>query len=787
MLRIARAPPVVGLALAVAAGATLIHLGVPLFWTLPSLLLLLRPNPASPRPPWAPLSLILAFFAGALLAGHWTRIQRQDCRLHLPEGAGLEVRGRILGRMVDDRGELRVQVGLPGACRSHLRFVLTRRAAAGIPRHGLPPGAALALDGQWRKGRWAPGHDPLWAGYLRADGLRVIPPDAEGRGGLVDFRSRIQERLGELYPSQGPLVEALVLARKEGLAAGVREAFARAGTAHLLAISGFHVGVVAGLLLLLGAWLGLSHPVRFLLGSVGVWIYVLFIGFPDAALRAASILSILAAGRVAGRPVAPLGALATAFLLFLAADPGALLRIGFQLSFAGAFGLVVGSRPLGETLRKWGFFRKHGVLTSGLAAGVSATLATLPLVAWHFGRISLVGVPVTLLATPLITLAIPGIFFSLAASLIHPLPGRFIAMGVETDLWLLTHGVEWAAGLPFASAWISRPAVLAGCSGLALGFLARGPGSGGGRRRRRRTLLPMGVLVGVMGWPVADLVLNRGTLEMVVLDVGQGDALVIRSPLGRWILVDAGPRTESFDAGARTVLPYLRRRGVQDLALMVLTHPDMDHVGGSGAILREFPVGAVLDPGRAVGSQVFLDALQGARLGGVPWRVVQAGDSVNLDGVALRVLWPPGQEGDRRKGAVSFSPEARALAARGSNEASVVLEIRFGAFSALLTGDASTEVEEAILPLLLSHRIQLLKVGHHGSVTSTSSELLERGGPDVAVISVGRRNRYGHPHPGVLRKIMDAGAEIYRTDRDGPLVIRARRDGSHEVRRLTPD
>lgn len=775
----------VGLALATAAGAFLIHQGVPFPWTLPSLLLLLRPDRSSPRPGLHLWPLVLAFLAGSLLTSQWTRKQRSDCRISLADGARLEVFGRTEGRVVEGRGEIRVREGLPGRCSTSIRFVLPSRVADTLSPGALAPGAALGLAGEWRKGRWVPGQDPLRAGYLRV--ARIRPPGSGkggGWGGPSRIRAGIQSRLGALFPSQGPLVEALVLARKERLAPEVRDAFARAGTAHLLAISGFHVGVVAGLLLLLGSWLGLPHPARFLLGSAGVWIYVVLIGFPDAALRAAFILSLLALGRGFGRPVAPMGALGTAFLLFLLADPGALLRIGFQLSFAGALGLVAWSRPLEAVLRRWPALRSRRVLASGLAAGVSATLATLPLVGWHFGRVSVVGIPVTLLATPLITLAIPGIILSLLLSFLHPLAGGFMAQGVEAILWLLTEGVEWVASLSFSSIWISRPAVLAGCLGLALGVTA--PGWVPAKRRApawRR--LALGALAGILLWPWADLALNRGTLEMVVLDVGQGDALALRSPGGRWILVDAGPKTEHFDAGARTVLPYLRQRGVRELAFLILTHPDMDHVGGAGSILGQLHVSTVLDPGRAVGSQVFLAALEEAHAHGVPWRIVQAGDSLNLDGVALRVLWPPGP--GRGRGTNPALPPGVERLVQGSNEASVILELRYGAFSALLTGDAPREVEEAVLPLIHSQTIQLLKVGHHGSDTSTSPELLERTDPELAVISVGRRNRYGHPDPRVVRRIQGAEVRIYRTDRDGPLSVRARKDGTYEVRRLTLD
>jgi competence protein ComEC len=732
----------------------------------------------------------LAFLAGGLLTHAWDQNQATDCRYHIRENTGLEVIGRVEGRVVGGRGEVVPGAGGAGGCDLPLRFVLSGKATRAIQAFApddpegdgvlsIPAGSSVRLQGRWRRGQAAEARDPIRAGYLRVEDLALREDPDSDRWDVGRWAGWVQSRLGALFPNEGALVEALVLARKESLPPALRESFARAGTAHLLAISGFHVGVVAGLLLLAGGWVGLPYATRFLLGSAGVWGYVLFIGLPDAALRAALILTVLALGRSWGRAVAPLGVLASAFLWFLVTDPGALLRPGFQLSFAGALGLVSWARPLSRRLSEGPGPRLPPVLASGVAAGVSATLATLPIVAWHFGRVSVVGIPLTLLVAPLVALAIPGIFLSLFASTLNPHLGAFLAIGVEATVTAFSGVVEWAGALPFASVWVSRPGVMAGCAGVAAAMaLARvrpalSPGG-------RRTILLVGACSGVLLWPVAAGVAGRGVLELVVLDVGQGDALLLRSPRGRWILVDAGPKSESFDAGARIVLPYLRRRGVRNLDLLILTHPDMDHVGGAGAILREFPVRGVLDPGMAVGTEVFLDALEGARENGVPWAVGTAGDSLDLDGIALRVLWPRRAE---------IEPDSEPdlelvdlLAEEGANGASVVLEIRYGDFAALLTGDAPAAVEEEILPRVLSPGVRVIKVGHHGSRSSTSPELLERISPDLAVISVGRRNRYGHPHDEVLRRLESEGVRILRTDRNGIVSIRAREDGGLSVR-----
>ncbi len=608
----------------------------------------------------------------------------------------------------------------------------------------------------------------MWAGYLRVDSAGVAPGgrSSQWRGVRERITTWVRSSAERLYPETSSLVLALVWARKDGLDRSVREAFSRAGVAHLLAISGFHVGVVAGVLFLLLGLMGGTQTFRFVASGIGVWIYVVTIGLPDAASRAAVLLSLLTVGRIANRAVHPLGALATAFLGLLLFDPGALTRPGFQLSFAGATGLVLGYRPISEGLDR--LFRKRipSGLLGGIGAGAAATLATLPLVAWHFGRISLVGIPVTLLATPLIVLAIPGIFLSLLLLALGPGPASVVASGVEVVLLVLLEIVQRASALPMASLWVPHNLVLLGTGALAVvGVLAlsvpgmmRGP--------RGRILFLSGVTVFFLG-PPGLLLLERGSLELVVLDVGQGDASLIRSPGGRWILVDAGPSGLGYDAGEQTVVPFLRGRGVSELEFMILTHPDMDHVGGASSVLEEMDVGAVLDPGMPAGTEAFLGALETARARGIPWRVLQAGDSINLDGMVLRVLAPEG-EGEGRE-------------EDGANRASIVLEVRFGAFSALLTGDAPAESETRFLPRTLSPRINVLKVGHHGSSTSTSPGLLRRINPEVALISVGRRNRFGHPTAEVISRLRNGGTRIFRTDQVGALVVRAQEDGRFSV------
>jgi competence protein ComEC len=288
------------------------------------------------------------------------------------------------------------------------------------------------------------------------------------------------------------------------------------------------------------------------------------------------------------------------------------------------------------------------------------------------------------------------------------------------------------------------------------------------RGRARSRVLVAGALAGIVAWPGLLALQSLGTVELLVVDVGQGDAIALRTPRGRWVLVDAGPAWEG-DPGASPVVRSLRRRGVRRLEALILTHPDLDHVGGAPAVLAAFPVGEILDPGEPAGKSAYVAVLEAASRLGIPWRQARAGDLRSWDGLDLRVLHP------------GSGPAALAEGDTDSNDASVVLAVAFGSFEALLTGDAPTSVERALLAGV-SRELEVLKVGHHGSLTSTDPALLAHAHPALALVSVGRRNRYGHPAPDVLERLAAAGASVRRTDEEGTLSVLGREDGTWLVR-----
>ena len=255
-----------------------------------------------------------------------------------------------------------------------------------------------------------------------------------------------------------------------------------------------------------------------------------------------------------------------------------------------------------------------------------------------------------------------------------------------------------------------------------------------------------------------------------MIDVGQGDAIALRTPRARWILVDAGDQWRETDVGERVVAPYLRRRG-GDIAAFILSHPHADHIGGAASVIRRMPVGFVWDGGYAQASTVYEGVLNAARDRRVAWRSARERDTIEIDGVRLTVLSPDAAE-------IAAAPDA--------NAASVVVMAEYRGVRILLTGDAERDVESRLSARLgRSLRADVLKVGHHGSSTSTTAPLLDAVAPRIALISVGAGNRYGHPNAEVMEALRARGAQVLRTDDVGTIVVSI--DGGSELQVAAED
>lgn len=638
----------------------------------------------------------------------------------------------------------------------------TRAVVKGSVERG-PCGGALTV-------RWPDGHPArggtAWLisgsfagdaarGVLVARRVRVVDPAPAGRGAL---RGRIAERTARLFGARAPLVDALVLGRRTDLDPATRERYVQAGLAHLLAISGLHVGFLAAWVMLILTGLGFTPRRRLAAGLALVWAYVWLLGFPDAAMRATLMLGLAGVARLGQRVVSPRGLLGlTAFALMIA-DPWAVQSVGAWLSFTAVAAVIWASRATAKR-RRW---------IRTLAPAAAATAATAPLTAYAFGTVAPVGVIANLAAIPLAMVAVPGIFAALLASLVAAPLAALLAGGAGLFLSLLDATARLASAIP--GGHFITPGGLGGALpwGLALGaawWIAHAP-------RRPFILAARAALVAcLVAWSGLSRGGSRdkdGVLTVHFLDVGQGDAALLRTPHGRWIAIDGGPRTPQEDAGRRVVIPFLRRQGAPGLDVVVATHGDADHLGGLPALVGAFPPALVLEPGQPLGRPLYLEFLAAVEASGARYRPARAGDSIEVDGVGLRVL----------------SPDSAWLDVPVDvNDHGVVLRVTYGTARILFQADAGLPVEARLAGTV--GPVDVLKVGHHGSSSATGDTWLDELRPHWAVISVGAHNTYGHPAPDVVARLGRHGITVLRTDQAGTITFatdgqRESIDGSHD-------
>jgi competence protein ComEC len=393
----------------------------------------------------------------------------------------------------------------------------------------------------------------------------------------------------------------------------------------------------------------------------------------------------------------------------------------------------------------------------------------------------------TVAAVPWLAAALPALVGALTASIVVPPLAAPLAWAAALLLRGLQGVARLAAAVPGGHGLITPVGVQAALVASAVALLSyrwwaartKRPraaavlDAGHGTARARAPAVGVAVAAALLAANGAGAALGRGSnaLEIHAIDVGQGDAIAIRTPAGRWFLVDAGPASATYDAGRARVVPYLLSRGVRRLDVLVLTHPDADHIGGAGAVLEAFDVGVVVDPGRAAGKPRFVDLLDATAQARGRWVGGWAGRELRAGQVNLLFLHPPPPAEGGGEG----------------NDASVVFMLQWRGFRALFTGDAESGAERS---LVATHGGQLragfLKVGHHGSATSTGAALLEAVRPSIALVPVGRRNRYGHPDPLVMERLRVSGARVLRTDVLGNVVLRVDADGHVRVSAQRP-
>lgn len=714
-----------------------------------------------------PAASLALLCAAALVAGSvWggVRIARTEPpRLDLPTVVRGTVvldtpmvpdgRGGRRGRAVVERLDARDGPPIPPGTR-----LLLDLSGSGAPP---PVGTRLRVEGPL-----APAYGPRspgwWRSWLARQGVAArLRPDttrAEGRrGGPRGLRDRWREWAGRhagagLDGDRAAIVRGMALGGGSGLSEEAARDFRDAGLWHLLAVSGQNVAVVAvATMALLGA-LGLRRRTAVVGAGALMILYCLACDGGASVARAGIVGGLGLLAEVRSSPRERWYLMLVGLAVLLAQQPRALGDPGLQLSFAAVAGLFLLAPPFAAWLEGWMPAR----IADLAALAAAASLATAPVVVWHFGRLSLAGLALNVvavpLAAPIVVLALAG----LAAGALVPVAGVALAWVAGLGAGILLLAARGASAVPGAA--VDMPAgtapafILAALAPLALWGVARP----GGSAERLRALPWAGIGLLVVALAAGAWTLGRpgplppwpATATLTALDIGQGDAILLRSPEGAAVVVDTGP-----PGSPAPVVAALRRAGVRRLDALVMTHDSLDHIGGVTDILRRFPVGVVFHPPHPIDGwqPAARAAIAAAGEAGVPVREIRAGARVALGRWRLRVL----------------SPAGRRPAGADPNPYSLVALASAGPLDALLTADAESDA----LSALVTGSVDVLKVSHHGSEDTGLPAELTRLRPRLALISAGEANPFRHPRPQTLAALAARRVPVWRTDLSGDVSV----------------
>lgn len=525
---------------------------------------------------------------------------------------------------------------------------------------------------------------------------------------------------------------AILFGGYAGLNPELVEDFATTGIVHILSVSGSHMSMVAAFAAWLCLLLKFPRAVTFAVGVFFIGSYAILSGLLPQVLRSAMMGVLIFFAKTLDAEAEGARLLTLTGLAMLLNQPLLLFDVSFQLSFTATAGLMYLAEDLRNAMERLPkFFADAASMTT------AAQLASLPVVVWYFNRISLSSILANAFVMPLLEVVIVGGLIGGLIAAVVPLGGKIFFTGMALTFGAGAELNRVFANLPFSSVQVPTLGFLAGAFYYAALIF-----------RRAAILLPIIVLLALSVFRVG------GELEVNFVDVGQGDCAVVVTPHGRCLIFDTGGvREHMFDVGGRVVVPYLKHENIRAVDKIFLTHVHEDHAGGAGAIIKNLPVGEVITAGEPRSEYAAVFGIAKEYL--PPLRAGHAGEVFNADGVTVEIL---------------FAPQVGT-----GNEISNVYRVRYGGVSFLITGDLVKEIEAQILSAGVDVSSTVLKVGHHGSATSSSEEFLRAVNPKCAVICVGYGNNFGHPRAEVLERLESLSTKIFRTDRDG--LIKFRTDG----------
>ena len=537
---------------------------------------------------------------------------------------------------------------------------------------------------------------------------------------------------------------AMLFGGYAGLNPELVEDFQTTGIVHILSVSGSHMSMLAMATAYLCLMLRLPKSLQFAIGFFVIGTYAILSGLLPQVLRSATMGILIFLAKTLDAEAEGARLLTLTALAMLINQPLLLFDVSFQLSFTSTAGLMYLSEDLRKSIRNdyvaklipHSSFLIPNWFAEAASMTIAAQVASLPVVVWYFNRISLSSVLANAFVMPVLEIVIVGGLLGGIIAAVVPIVGKIFFTGEALIFGLGAEINRIFAKLPLSAVQVPTFGLAAGFFYYAALIL-----------RRPIILLPIIFLLAVN-------IFKSDDVEVSFVDVGQGDCAVVVTPNKKCLIFDTGGvREKMFDVGGRVVVPYLKHENIFAVEKIFLTHVHEDHAGGAGSVIKKFPVGEVITAGENKSEYASTFGIAEEYL--PPLRAGHAGEKFLIDGVQVEILFAP--------------------SVGTGNEISNVYRIRYGGVSFLITGDLVTEMEAQILREGVDVQSTVLKVGHHGSKTSSSEEFLRAVKPKCAVICVGYGNSFGHPRPEVLERLENLPTKIYRTDRDG--LIKFKTDG----------
>lgn len=555
------------------------------------------------------------------------------------------------------------------------------------------------------------------------------------------------------------IVKALILGERGDLDKSIISDFQKVGVIHVLAISGLHVGFIALILLFMLSILQIPRKISMALVILFLVFFMALVDFKAPVVRASLMLGFYYLAKFIIRPQKPLNIIALSGIVILMIQPKQLLLPGFQYSFTAVFGLIYGSRRLNNWIprikshRKFQrFFNKN--IRMPFIGSLSAILATVPITWYYFGSFQTGAIVANIFIIPFIAVILFVSIIFICFSWIPYFPVKGLALLINFLIDTLIHSVNGFASLPYVQIVTGHPHVF----NLILIIISIFLVFNVNHSKARSGLIGLAIIATLVYFGNSFI---SKYLKVTFINVGQGDAILIHFPNDKTTLIDAGNKGFGFDAGKQYVDPVLKYYGINHIDYLIGSHPHSDHIGGFEYILKNYEVDTLIFNRFHVNSDLYTNIVNLARRKKIFLEHLEAGDMINADQhTRLYVLHPTNrfEHGNEHSG-------------DDINNSSLVIKLVYGKNSFLLDGDAENAAEHALLRYGTFLDCDLLKVGHHGSGTSSGNEFLNIANPEYAVISVGRKNKFKHPSPLTLVKFEKRHIPVYRTDICGAVIF----------------